>query len=121
MLIVEDNPDAALTTAMLLKALGYDSIIAPDGAAALEAMGRERIDLVLLDLGLPGIDGYEVARRIRAQPAYARLPIVCLSAHAFPEHRAKALEAGCDDHLTKPVELDLLKRTLAKHLPAAGQ
>ena len=78
---------------------------APDGPAALEIAERDRPDLVLLDIGLPGMDGHEVARELRLRPATAEIPIIALTAHATAADRAAALESGCDDFEVKPVAI----------------
>jgi two-component system CheB/CheR fusion protein len=103
-LIVDDNPDAALSLATLLSLEGHDTRVASDGAAALETLGTHDTDAVLLDIGLPGMDGYEVARRVRRDPALARIKLVALTGWGQDHDRERARAAGFDHHLTKPVE-----------------
>ena len=94
-----------------LKRRGFDVIVARDGAEGIEMADRERPDLVLMDLSLPVVDGWEVARRLKAAPATATIPIIALTAHAMAGDRERALQSGCDDYDTKPVDLP---RLLAK-------
>lgn len=89
---------------------------AEDGHLGLEMANTLRPDLVLMDLSLPGMDGWEVTRKIKANPSLAYIPIVALTAHASPEDRERALEAGCLDYLTKPVDRDLLIKTIRKYV-----
>ena len=109
-LVIEDNADAAETLRDALELEGIDVTIALDGEAGLEAARRETPDLVICDIGLPGdLDGYGVARAIRADPALRHIPLVALTGYAGPEDRARAGEAGFDRHLGKPTGLgDLL-------------
>ncbi len=87
---------------------GYTVLIAEDGQKAVEMAASEAPDLILMDLSLPIIDGWEATRRIRAEPATSGIPVIALTAHAMQGDREKALEAGCDDYDTKPVELPRL-------------
>ncbi len=108
LLIVEDNE---LNRDMLSRRLlrrGYEVVIAADGAAGVEMAGREHPDLILLDMSLPVLDGWEVARRIKAAPATRAIPIVALTAHAMAGDEARARSAGCDDFDTKPIDLPRL-------------
>ncbi|WP_242343986.1 hybrid sensor histidine kinase/response regulator [Anaeromyxobacter terrae] len=109
-LIVEDNADAAETLRDALELEGVVVTVAPDGEAGLAAARRRPPDLVICDIGLPGeLDGYGVARAVRADPALRHLPLVALTGYAGPEDRARAREAGFDQHLGKPTSLgDLL-------------
>jgi CheY-like chemotaxis protein len=111
-LIVEDNIDARETLRDLLEMWGHTVGVAPDGGSAVDTALQFRPDLALIDIGLPGLDGYEVARRIRSAPGGALLHLVALTGYGQPEDRRRALEAGFDTHLVKPVELDQLKSLL---------
>ena len=102
-LIVEDNADQAETLKMFLSLKGHHSAIASSGPAALEAARRERPDVVLLDLGLPGFDGFEVARRLRQEHG-AAMRIIAVSAYASESDRRESMEAGCELHLVKPAD-----------------
>lgn len=98
---------------------GFAVSIAEDGEQALAMVARERPDLVLMDMSLPVIDGWEATRRLKADPATAAIPIIALTAHALTSDRERALEAGCDDYDSKPVDLTRLTEKIAALLPAA--
>jgi signal transduction histidine kinase/DNA-binding response OmpR family regulator len=117
-LLVDDNVDGAASLAMLLRELGHEVEVAHDGAAALEAVGDFEPEVVLLDIGLPGMDGYEVARRLRRQPGLKDLPLVALTGYGQEEDRRRSREAGFDLHLVKPLDLDALPSIFAL-LPTA--
>ena len=107
-LLVEDNE---LNRDMLSRRLtrrGYTVVVAEDGEQGLDLVRSERPDLVLMDMSLPGIDGWEATRRLRADPDIAGVRVIALTAHAMAGDRERALEAGCDDYDTKPVELPRL-------------
>jgi two-component system, cell cycle response regulator DivK len=115
-LLVEDNElNRDMLSRRLLKR-GYDVSIAENAAQALELARSGGHDLVLMDVGLPDIDGWEVTRRLRQDSATARLPIIALTAHALATDRARAFEVGCDDYETKPVELTSLIDKIELHL-----
>jgi DNA-binding response OmpR family regulator len=103
-LVVDDCPDTTASLAMLLHLWGYDVCVASNGPGALEAAGSRRPDVVLLDIGLPGMDGYEVARRLRREHDLAGALILTLSGYGREADRCRAWEAGCDHHLVKPVD-----------------
>jgi CheY-like chemotaxis protein len=111
-LVVEDNPDGLEALLALLELLGYATAGAGDGPAAIEAAARFRPAIVLLDLGLPGMDGYEVARALRAEPAQAGVVLVALTGWGAETDRVRTAEAGFDHHLTKPVDPDELESFL---------
>lgn len=111
-LIVDDNRDAAEALALLLKLEGFATLVAFDGQTALEAVERSPPDVVLLDIGMPIMDGYEVARRIRAIPAGADIVLVALTGWGQAKDRQQAFAAGFDEHLTKPADPDKLGRIL---------
>jgi CheY-like chemotaxis protein len=112
-LVVEDNVDAALTLVDLLRLWGYEVEVVHDGPAAVEAAPRCRPQVVLLDIGLPGMDGYEVARRLRAAPETRGALLVAVTGYGQEGDRVRAREAGFDHHLVKPVDLDGLRRLIA--------
>jgi signal transduction histidine kinase len=118
-LLVDDNIDGAASLAMLLRELGHEVMVANDGAAALEVVGTFGPEVVLLDIGLPGMDGYEVARRMRRQPALQGLLLVALTGYGQDEDRRRSREAGFNLHLVKPLDLDALPGIFAL-LPAAA-
>jgi CheY-like chemotaxis protein len=109
-LVVDDNVDSAETMAEILKLWGHEVQTAHDGPAALEAARAHRPDAVLLDLGLPIMDGFETARRLREE-GLAKL-LVAVTGFGAAEDRRRAAEAGFDTHLTKPVSPDALRRVL---------
>jgi two-component system CheB/CheR fusion protein len=111
--VVEDNLDAALTLVDLLTIWGYEVRAVHDGLAAVEAAPEFHPDVVLLDIGLPGIDGYEVARRLRRRPDLAGLLIVAVTGYGQESDRQRSREAGSDHHMVKPVDLEALRHLLA--------
>jgi signal transduction histidine kinase/DNA-binding response OmpR family regulator len=112
-LIVDDNRDATDSMAMLLAMEGYDVRVAYDGPQALEAVRTARPDVILLDLGLPGMDGFQVAQRVRADPDNSSIVIVAVSGYGQEEHRSRSSQAGCDHHLVKPIEPAVVSELLA--------
>ena len=117
LLIVDDNQDAARMLAALLRLKGQDVRVAHDGAGALALLQSERPDLVFLDLGMPGMDGYEVARRIRSQPELAAVKLAALTGWGQDEDRRRTSEAGFDCHLTKPLDAKTIDAVLAELRP----
>jgi signal transduction histidine kinase/CheY-like chemotaxis protein len=111
-LIVDDNVDAALTLAELLTLDGHETHVAYDGPSAVDAARRLNPDVAILDLGLPGFDGYETARRLRAEPGLKGLLLVALSGWVQPDGRTRSGEAGFDHHFAKPVPLRSLELVL---------
>jgi CheY-like chemotaxis protein len=107
-LIVEDNEDNRDMLSRRLQRRGYVVVRAADGQEAVAMAARERPDLILMDVGLPVMDGLEATQRIRACAATQTIPIIALTAHAMSGDRARALQAGCDDYHAKPVELPRL-------------
>ncbi len=103
-LVVDDNVDAADSLAMLLKLSGQDVIVTHNGTTALERAREHRPRLVLLDIGLPGMDGYEVCRRMRAEPLTEKAVMVALTGWGQDEDRQRSLQAGFDHHVVKPVD-----------------
>ena len=99
----------------------YEVLTAADGAAGIQLAARECPDLILMDLSLPVIDGWEATRRIKANPALHDIPIIALSAHAMIGDQEKALQSGCDEYLSKPIDEDLLFATLARFLEQVCQ
>jgi CheY-like chemotaxis protein len=112
-LVVDDNRDAGESLEMLLRVLGVESRVVHDGESALAALRAFRPEMVLLDLGMPGMDGYEVARRIRERPEDGEPVVIALTGWGQPEDRRRTREAGFDHHLVKPVGLGVLQSLLA--------
>ena len=118
-LVIDDNEDTASSLALLLQMRGYETRMAFDGVSALEVADTYRPDIMLLDIGLPRLDGYEVCKRVRAQPWGRDITIVAVTGWGNAEQKLRAKEAGFDDHMTKPVDLSALRVMLAR-LRTAG-
>jgi CheY-like chemotaxis protein len=104
-LLVEDNEMNRDMLSRRLERRGYEVVIAVDGAEGVDKAGTEAPALILMDMSLPGVDGWDATRRIKAAPATRAIPVIALTAHAMSGDREKAIEAGCDDFDTKPVDL----------------
>jgi two-component system cell cycle response regulator DivK len=107
-LYVEDNADNIYMLTRRLTRRGFEVVIAGNGAEGIAMANEELPDLILMDLSLPVMDGWEATRQLKADPATRHIPVVALSSHAMAEDRARALSAGCDDYDTKPVDLPRL-------------
>jgi two-component system, cell cycle response regulator DivK len=107
-LYVEDNEDNLYMMSNRLTRRGYEVILARDGAEGIAMAGSEAPALILMDLSLPVIDGWEATRRLKAEALTRHIPVIALSAHAMAGDRERAIAAGCDDYDTKPVELPRL-------------
>ncbi len=115
-LIVEDNE---LNTEMLRRRLekrGYNVVDERDGNQVTPLLEQFRPDMILMDLSLPGMDGWTLAATLKANPQTQPIPIIAVTAHAMPGDRERALQAGCDDYITKPIDFQLLTRTIEKYL-----
>jgi CheY-like chemotaxis protein len=119
-LYVEDNDDNIYMLEKRLKRAGFSVMIARDGAQGVAMAAAELPDLVLMDLGLPVLDGWEATRRIKAAPQTKHIPVIALTANAMTGDREKALEAGCDDFDTKPVEISRLLEKIRALLPESA-
>ena len=115
-LVVEDYDDMSLAMRLALERQGYHILEAADGAQAVEVAARERPEVILMDLSLPVMDGLKATERIRADPASRDTVIVAVTAHQEQDYRARALAAGCNAFITKPVDFDWLKDLLDKLL-----
>jgi CheY-like chemotaxis protein len=111
-LIVDDDVDTAMSLALLLELEGQHAHFATDGVGALDAFEKILPDLVLLDIGLPGLDGYEVARRMRASPCGCHALLVAVTGWTQAEVRQRSRDAGCDYHFVKPIDLGMLRDLL---------
>lgn len=103
-LLVEDNEDNRIVYAMMLEYHGYTIIEATNGEDAIRLAREESPDIILMDISIPGVDGWTATQRIKADEATSDIPIVAVTAHALPEHRQRAEQLGCDGFLTKPCE-----------------
>ncbi len=119
-LLVEDNEMNRDMLARRLTRKGYDVVVAEDGAKGIAAASTERPDLILMDMSLPVLDGWEATRRLKAAPETERIPVIALTAHAMATDREKAVEAGCDDYDTKPIDLPRLLDKIERLLQAAS-
>jgi two-component system, cell cycle response regulator DivK len=120
-LYVEDNEDNVYMLRRRLQRSGFEVVVAADGEQGIELARTERPDLILMDLSLPVLDGWEATRRLKAAEDTQSIPIIALSAHAMPGDREKALEAGCDDYDPKPVKLPSLLAKIRALLPESSQ
>ncbi len=116
-LVVEDHEENRRIMRDLLTSAGYEMIEAVTGEEGVTLAERERPDLILMDIQLPGLDGYEATRRIKANPALRAIPIIAVTSYALSGDDVKAREAGCDAYVTKPFSPRALLATVHKHLP----
>jgi len=119
-LLVEDNEMNRDMLSRRLERRGYEVVLAVDGAEGVDKAGTEAPALILMDMSLPVVDGWDATRRIKAAPATRAIPVIALTAHAMSGDREKAVEAGCDDFDTKPVDLARLTGKIDALLVAAG-
>jgi CheY-like chemotaxis protein len=108
LLLVEDNEESRDGLSRHLRRKGYEVLTAVDGRQGLEAVRAGAPDLVLMDMSLPALDGWEATRQLKADPETRHIPVIALTAHAMAGDREKALDAGCDEYDTKPVEFSRL-------------
>jgi CheY-like chemotaxis protein len=124
LLLVEDNEETRDGLSRYLRRKGYEVLTAPDGRQGLEAARAAPPDLVLMDMSLPVLDGWEATRQLKADPQTRHVPVIALTAHAMAEDREKALAVGCDEYETKPVEfarlLGKIQGLLGGPAPAGG-
>ncbi len=115
-LVVEDQEDNRKILEDLLSSAGFEVIHVADGAAGVAVAERERPDLILMDIQLPIMDGYEATRRIKANPALAKIPIIAVTSYALSGDEEKAAAAGCDGYVTKPFSPRALLATVRQHI-----
>jgi CheY-like chemotaxis protein len=115
-LIVDDNPTNLKLARVILEDAGYTIHTAASAGDALASLATLRPHLILMDIQLPDIDGLELTRRLKQDPQHANTPIVALTAYAMKGDRAKAIAAGCDGYITKPIDIDDLVRTVEHHV-----
>ena len=116
-LYVEDNDDNVYVVRNRLTRAGHTVLVAVDGQQGVDMARTERPDLILMDLSLPELDGWEATKRLKAAPETKTIPVIALSAHAMAGDREKALAAGCDDYDTKPVDFTRLRAKIDALLP----
>ena len=119
-LYVEDNPDNVYMLTRRLKKKGFELIIAGDGQEGIDKAVEEKPDLILMDLSLPTMDGWTATAKIKEIEEVKDIPIIALSAHAMPEHRDRALKAGCSDYDTKPVDIKRLLSKIGQYIKIPG-
>lgn len=119
-LYIEDNEDNVYVLKKRLTRAGHEVLIAMDGAAGVAMAGAEKPDLILMDLSLPVLNGWDATRQLKAAEATRKIPVIALTAHAMTGARETALEAGCDDFDTKPVELPRLMAKIQALVPGTG-
>lgn len=115
-LVVEDNRDIQTFIADVLESLDYDVIQATDGEQGVVTARERKPDLILLDLSLPRLDGWGAASQIKSEPGLAHIPIIALTAHAMVGDRERALEAGCNDYISKPINLQELVSKISQFI-----
>lgn len=119
-LLVEDNEMNRDMLSRRLSKRGYEVLLAEDGEKGVEAAVAQKPDLILMDMSLPVMDGWEATRRLKAAEDTRRIPVIALTAHAMQEDQASMLAAGCDDYDTKPVDLSRLLQKIERLLPSAS-
>ena len=117
LLVIEDQEDTRRIMRDLLTSAGYEMIEAMTGEEGVTLAERERPDLILMDIQLPGLDGYEATRRIKANPALSRIPIIAVTSYALSGDDIKAREAGCDGYVTKPFSPRALLAKIREYAP----
>ncbi|MGH7946452.1 MAG: response regulator [Opitutaceae bacterium] len=115
-LLIEDNRQNRYLATFLMEKEGFTVTLAPDGPAGIECATRERFDLILLDIQLPGMDGHAVARTLRAKPALADVPIIAVTSYAMVGDREIALASGCSGYIEKPINPDTFVAEISRHL-----
>lgn len=115
-LVIEDNRDNMMLITDILQSLDYDVLMATDGKRGVEMANSTRPDLILMDLALPFMDGWAATREIKATPELRHIPIIAVTAHAMLGDRERALAAGCDEYIAKPINMEELKTKIARLL-----
>lgn len=115
-LYIEDNFDNRILIKRVLEAEGYTVIEAEDGTAGIDAAKSATPDLILMDINLPDLDGYECTARLRKMEGFAKIPILALTANVLEGDKQKAITAGCDGYIPKPIDVDDLPKQIASHL-----
>lgn len=116
-MLIEDNPQNQYLATYLLERRGYTVLLAPDGIAAMEIVEQTLPVAILLDIHMPVMDGYQVARALRESPGLARVPIIAVTAYAMAGDRERALASGCDGYIEKPIDPDTFIAQIEEFLP----
>ncbi|HAX70945.1 MAG TPA: response regulator [Anaerolineales bacterium] len=116
-LIVEDNMDTYELVRFILEKNGYDTFLAMNGRDGVNAADKQKPDLIIMDLQMPEMDGWTATRLIKENRATSTIPLIALTAHALPGDRQRAFESGCDDYITKPMDLIELVETVDRWMP----
>jgi len=119
-LMIEDNTLNRKLVEKILRPCGYRLLIAGDGQEGIEVATRERPDLILMDMGMPKVTGYEATKTLKSQPETAHITIVALTSHAMEYERERALEAGCDGYITKPIDTRVFPDQVRQYLDLRG-
>ncbi len=117
-LVIEDNRDNITLISDMLISMNYEAILAYDGQRGVEIAAAEKPDLILMDLSLPVLDGWTATKTIKANPELNHIPVIALTAHAMPGDRERALEAGCDDYASKPINMPELSLKISQFMRA---
>jgi CheY-like chemotaxis protein len=113
-LVVEDNMDTYELVRFILEKNGFETFLAMNGRDGVNAAGKQMPDLIIMDLSLPEMDGWTATRLIKGNPKTAFIPLIALTAHALPSDRQRAMDAGCDDYITKPMDLEELLEAIRR-------
>ncbi|NOH03096.1 MAG: response regulator [Chloroflexi bacterium] len=116
-LYVEDNPDNRNLIRRVLNAEGYDVVEAANANQAIERLAHEKVDLILMDINMPDMDGYTLTARIKQMDGFAGIPIIAVTANVMRGDREKSLEAGCDGYIQKPIDIDTLAQQIERFMP----
>ncbi len=120
-LYIEDNPDNRLLVCRILMVEGYEVLEAEEGETGIQLAVEEQPDLILMDMNLPEVDGYELTRRVREIPELQDVPVIAMTANVMHGDREKTLEAGCDGYIPKPIDVDKLPQQVEEFLKAKGR
>jgi two-component system cell cycle response regulator DivK len=115
-LYVEDNPDNRKLIRRVLNSEGYGVVEAGNAAQALELLQAQKVDLILMDINMPGMDGYTLTAKIKSIPQFLNMPIIAVTANVMRGDREKSLEAGCDGYIQKPIDIDLLAQQIERFI-----
>lgn len=117
-LVVDDNHDNRTIIAQMLTLSGYEAVVASGGMQALELAESARPDLILMDLAMPGLDGWSTTMRLKANPRLAHLPVIAVTGHVTSEDIKRALRSGCEDYLAKPIDYEQMLQKVRVYLAA---